>query len=129
MTTLTAANKKMLNRMNKSACTVALGTNLQLAQTAIISNTGSIVAIQSASGFPALPGVKIVSTAEMSASKCTILNAAFTNGAIWQYTRNGSPVTTISASFVKASGSLDLRNYDLNSGSMKPGDVVWYILY
>jgi hypothetical protein len=116
------AYKKLLNRMNKSACTVALGTALQTAQT-------NISAIQSASGVPAYCGVTYVTTAQMSASRVTILNASYNNGAMWQYTRGGSPVTTIAGSFIKASGSLNLMNYDVNSGSMKPGDMIAYLLY
>jgi hypothetical protein len=114
---------KLGNRMNKSACTIALGTAVQALQSACAIIAGNIAA----------SGSYVVVLADQSASVVNFTNAAGTKGFMFQQFRSSSPVIFSANAGLKyvynnTSGCLNLYPYG-NSGSLIVGDVIMYQLF
>lgn len=108
---ISSANATKINKMNRAAQNVNLGTIVKNLQT-YVGGSGSF----------------LVTTPMMSASRVPIIDANCTKGIIWKYVRSGSPVSTIKELiWTPASGCMILCNYNLNSGSVLVGDEVHYI--
>ena len=107
MTAISTTQKNHLNKMNRSAKDVSLGTVLQNLQGL---TSGSLS----------------VTTAQMSASAVTVYNSAATLGFyMFQVTRSGSTLATI-FNAVRSGGSLTL--VPPTTGSFLVGDKVNYLI-
>ena len=125
MTTISAANKKKLNRSMRSATNVQLGTVISDLITSASSVTGTIAKVAGASGS------HVVTSAEASASRVVFATGLATvTGFVPSSLRSGSPV--IRANFVSGSVAGTIVAMSATAGSPLPlaeNDVLSYIAW
>lgn len=120
--TITSAQATKINKMNRAASDVSMGTLLRGIESGC---AGLVTRVTSLEGYS---GSLTVTTAMMSASRVQILETGATGGIIWKYLRSGSPRADIKELvWTKASGCLILQAYPPSSASMLVGDEVYWM--
>lgn len=132
MTSISAAQKKNLNRMNRASKDVLLGTIVSDLITSASSSTGTLAtSIATLQGNATVSASHTVTAGEASASKVILVTGlASVVGFIGQDLRSGSPIINAKWTSGSVAGTIIVESGV--SGSPLPlasGDVVTYIAF
>jgi hypothetical protein len=132
MTSISAAQKKNLNKMNRASKDVLLGTIVSDLITSASSSTGTLAAsIATLQGNSTVSASHTVTAGEATASKVILVTGlAKVTGFIGQDLRSGSPIINAKWTSGSVAGTIIVESGV--SGSPLPlasGDVVTYIAF